>query len=207
MSFSWIDIVIVVILAICIIEGGFKGFIKGFLSLFSLIASFIIARLTYIPISKLIIENTDIYNFIYKNLSGSSVEESTLNLIVDENNTFADFIVNFTQSQGGSITDPFLANISYLIVTILTFIVILLVSYIIISILVNVLDAISKLPVVSFFNKIGGVLFGVVKGMLINFIFIGTLYVVLVTFNPPGLEVAINASKLMFLFQGLFILL
>ena len=64
------------------------------------------------------------------------------------------------------------------IVSFISFVGILILAYVVLSLIVEILNLATKLPVIRTFNKLGGALFGIVKGLIINLILISIIFVV-----------------------------
>lgn len=141
-----IDIVILIIIGLTALSGYNKGFILSLLSLVRIFLSIIISRFTYPYIIDFLTKNTNIYYSI--------------------NNFLYPKIMNLTNSQiflpAKTITD----------LVIRLFIVLIIYSIVnaILIMIIRKIDRFFKLPILNTLNTFAGLVFGLLKGVLIVFI-------------------------------------
>lgn len=161
------------IIVIFILLSAFLGYRKGLITLGIQLAAFIVALIIglilYRPIAGIVINSTQ----IDENL------QSTIQANIDdmeENNDNS--IVNGIVEQGSR---EIAINIIYGVTLLILFIIARIVL-IFISALANI---VAKLPILKQFNKIGGVIYGVLRGMIITYAILMIVSLV-ITLNPKS---------------------
>ena len=153
-----IDLILIAIVLLSAFLGYKKGLVKLGAKLFAGIIAIIITIVIYKPVSEMIIKNTSIDEKIQ-----NSIIQNTTNIInenVQEQNKITDNIEkNILPEQARNISK----NVVYAVTAIVLFIVV----KIILSIIISLMDFVANLPILKQFNEIGGIVYGVVRGILI----------------------------------------
>jgi len=210
---TWIDILIIIVLSLCIIQGAFKGLVKSIFSLLTIILSFIGAKICTPIVSDWLINNTNIENTIHNFFkvrdtlptvpsntitAGDSVTAwfNSLNL-GEVPSAVIKFFQNLWNSGVNTAAD---ANTSVLdittssIVSFMSFIGLLLFFFVVISLLAEILNVVTKLPVIKTCNTIGGIGFGFLKGLLINVVLVSLLFVAAIFLKDSPINIALRDS-------------
>lgn len=172
------EIIIDIIIILFILASIFLGYKKGLVSLGINLVAFIIAILItfilYRPIANVIINSTQ----VDENLQ-AAIENQIGEVISNDAETGA--IESATNSilQGGSKT--LAINIIYGITMIVLFI-IARIALIFISAIANM---VSKLPILNQFNKLGGIIYGLLRGVIIVYVILMVVNLI-ITLNPTG---------------------
>ncbi len=163
-------IIVLAILGVSAFLGYKKGMIKILLSMVALIVTFILAAMLTVPVSGVVKAVTpldegieqSVSDLISKNEIVNAESIKQLNLpgqiekaLVEGAETAVD---GFNQHIVSALTD--------MLVKAVTFFVLIIIIYVAVSIVINVLDFISKLPIINTFNKGGGLLLGLAKGLM-----------------------------------------
>ena len=191
MSWTWLGLAVLVLLALSMADGYRRGFVKEVVSVLLVLLSVVVVWMINPYVNTFIRENTSVYEKI-QNVSESFVEslangndtmdeEQQDELIsgmglpgllqngITENNTAAVYQQLAVNTFGGYVS-RYLANIA---VNCLSF----LISYILASVLIRVfayaLDILARLPVVRGINKLAGALIG--GGKCIIFVWVAML--------------------------------
>ena len=209
MDFSWVDIIIVVILVICAIKGLLDGFVKAFLSFFIVIAGVVAAKIFSPALVGAIKTKTTLYENISQKISQkmalvftgnatpSDVTDSArLHNIPDSMAKHLEKFIDSTNKTIGSSAQAFGENAANIIVTAISFIAILLVVILVCKLIVLLLDKVMSLPVLNTLNKLGGFVVGIIKGVLFAVIISTLLYSLNVFLQLDVLSTAINNSLL-----------
>ena len=164
-----IDGIIVIFILLSAFLGYRKGLITLGIQLVAFIVALIIGLILYRPIAGIVINSTQ----IDENL------QSTIQANIDdmeENNDNS--IVNGIVEQGSrEITINIIYGVTLLILFIIARIVLIFISA-----LANI---VAKLPILKQFNKIGGVIYGVLRGMIITYAILMIVSLV-ITLNPKS---------------------
>lgn len=175
-----IDLAIILILGLCIFNGYRRGLARCLLKICTTILAIIIAIVLYKPFVSFIVENTTIDENIQMSLE-KVINENTQNegdQIISEDSGIPKPIVEFLNENVGDTIDEnkgtAVSNVSrsaaILIVNIAGIIVIYILAKILLKILTVFIDIAAKLPVIKEFNKVGGLIYGILEGIIIIFL-------------------------------------
>ncbi len=184
-----VDIIIISI----IISISYIGYKKGLTSVLYKIIAFILSItimfILYIPVSNTIINNTQLDEkiaIIIKDVlpqdmisSEKQIEEdvgASKGSIKIINNYISEAIEKSEQDTVNYVS----IQLSYFLVRIITMIILYIISRIILMVLKFATDIISNLPIISTFNKSGGLIYGVIK----SFIIIYAILAIFSAFSP-----------------------
>lgn len=171
-----IDIILIAILLLSAFSGYKKGLVKLGAKLFAGIIAIIITIIIYKPVSGAIINNTQIDEKIQ-----DVILQNTTN-IINENSQTTNIITNQVKNE---ILPNEAENIAKNAVYILTAIVLFIIVKIILSIVISLMDFVANLPILKQFNEVGGIVYGVLRGILIICICI-LLMGVITKINPES---------------------
>ena len=163
-----VDLVILAIFIICIIIGYVRGLTGSLIKILSFVLSIVIAFILFVPISNLIINNTQI---------DDNLEQSIREMIIG--NTITDYIQQQVESASDSakeaIADSTAREVSLTIVKAGTWIVLFIVARILLIFLRFITALIAKLPVIKQFDKLGGIIYGVIEGLIIIYVLLAII--------------------------------
>ena len=145
-----IDIILIAIILLSAFLGYKKGLVKLGAKLFAGIIAIIITVIIYKPVSGMIIKNTTIDEKI-KN----TIIQNTEN-VIDENSKVPQTVTNQVKNQ---ILPEEAENISTVVLFILV--------KIVLSIVISLMDFVANLPILKQFNEVGGIIYGIIRGILI----------------------------------------
>lgn len=194
MSFI-IDIIIIAIILICIIAGYKKGLVGMAFSVASFFIAIIIALILFNPIASLIMDNTGldetIQNAIISNFTEETGEQK-------EAENMPDIIVNYIEDRVNEVknigVEAAAVGIAETSIKALSFIGIFIVAKIALAFFGKLADLIASLPILKQFNKAGGLIIGILKGILIVYLILAILLLVMPFFGGLGIYTAINES-------------
>jgi len=204
-----IDIVIIGIILLCLWGGYRKGLIGVAFSIVSFIAALIIAFILFNPISSFVINNTEfddnIKNSIITNFSGEEDNSIEENAVENENKNeegvsenSVSFMTNYINKQidevAGNTLEVVATNISEVCVKGIVFIGLFIVARIALAFFRMIADFIARLPLIHQFNKLGGIVFGLLKGLVITYGVLAILMLVSPMFTESSFFVAMNES-------------
>lgn len=202
---TWLDIVVVGIIAINAIISYQRGLIKTLFSFVSLIISVLLTMYIYPYLSEFLIKSTGVYesiknsvigllhlNGVSENVTSTGEQINFINqlklpeqfkhmLVSNNNNEVYDLlnVNNIGEYIGGLIAT--------LIINIISFLVVFIIVSILVKIAINLLDLVSKLPVLNQINKMGGLIIGAIIGVII--VWILCLVVSLMSTNPNFVQI------------------
>lgn len=195
MSFI-VDIVIVAILLLCTVLGYKRGLIGMAFSIASFLVALIISFILYIPVASFITNNTGLDETIQNAIISNFKEEAT----TTETNNMSDVISNYIEQKTNEVknagVEAAAVSLSELSVKAISFIGLYIFAKIILLFFSKIADLIAELPLLKQFNKAGGFLAGIIKGLIIIYIVLGILMLVMPMFANLGIYSAINDSAL-----------
>ena len=192
-----IDIIVVAIIAINIFICYKKGLVKLAVGLVAFIGSLLIAFVLYRPISNAIIENTQ-YD---ENIENAIIENFSVKEEVDKKEENTDIIKYFenivddsvNKSRNEIVTEA-AKIVSIKSIEILTIIGLFIVARIVLILLTFVTDLITSLPILKQFNEIGGVLYGIVKSLLIIYFLLAIIFIIISSTGNIKIAEIINST-------------
>ena len=152
-----IDIILLAIIILSAFLGYKKGLVKLGTRLFAGIIAIIITIIIYKPVAGLIINNTAIDEKIE-----DAIMQNTTNFIKEntQQNQIANHVANeFLPDEAKNMSK----NIVYAITGLILFIVV----QIALSVVITLMDFVANLPILKQFNEIGGIIYGIVRGVII----------------------------------------
>ena len=187
-----IDIIVILIIALSVFLGYRKGLIALAVKLFAVIIALIATLLLYKPISALIINNTNldenIQNVIMEKANNQEETNDTSSNKETANTNSKNETTQATESQEGNIVEQSLEEkilpevareLSINIINIGIIIILYFVIKIALHFITAIANIVAKIPIIKQFNKIGGIIYGLLRGLLL-------IYVILLIISFAG---------------------
>lgn len=167
-----LDLIVILVIALFTFIGYKQGLIKVAIKIASFFIAIIIALVLFKPVSTLVINNTTI---------DDKIENAIIEKITPEGMKPEDKVE--TQNLPSGIiknTNDSIKNIAETLTTKLIEICTILILYIVARIVLKFISAlatlIEKIPILKQFNKLGGTVYGLVKGVLIVYVILAIIY-------------------------------
>lgn len=173
-----VDLVILAIFIICIIIGYVRGLTGSLIKILSFVLSIVIAFILFIPISNLIIENTQIDENLEQSIremiigNGQNEEENMPQAITDY---IGQKVEGAADDAKEAIADSTANEVAITIVKAGTWIVLFIVARILLIFLRFITSLIAKLPVIKQFDKLGGIIYGILEGLIIIYVLLAII--------------------------------
>ena len=182
-----IDVVIVVIFVLNVYVGYKKGLINVIFNILAFFIALAISLILYKPVSNIIIENTNIKQniksmIINNNQEENKEEKSTSNGIQSYIENAVQGVAEEAKSQA---TEVAAETISVKAIEILACVILFIFTRVVLIILKFFTEAVSNLPIIKQLNGIGGIAYGVAKGLIIVYLILTVLYIV-ISINGNG---------------------
>ncbi len=162
-----LDIIIVAVIGLSVFLGYKKGLVKLSIKLISLVISLAITAVLYIPISNAIINLTNIDETIQ-----THIYDKVLNLMDEENNQNKNYIgITLQQAEQGLLPET-ARQLAINIVRLSVFLILIIISKIILRFIDKLAELVTSLPMLKQFDKVGGGLYGLLRGILVFYIFL-----------------------------------
>ena len=161
-----IDLIIIAIILLFTFLGYKRGFIKVAINLCTFFIAIILAFALYKPISKLVIENTNIDESIQTTIINKFLpEDSAETAEVEMPDNLPNMILKKGQNTVISVAESFTTTL----IEAACFLLIFVLSKIILKFVTVLADLIAKLPILKQFNELGGTIYGILEGLFIVF--------------------------------------
>lgn len=171
-----IDIILIAIVLLSAFLGYKKGLVKLGAKLFAGIIAIIVTIIIYKPVANIVINNTPIQSKIENAILKNTPQ------LVEGDSELTNTIVESVQNE---VLPAQAKEMSKSIVYAITAIVLFVVVKIALSIVISLIDAVANLPILKQFNEVGGIIYGLVRGVLIVGICI-LLMGVFIKINPES---------------------
>ena len=220
-----VDIVVLIVIAISVIHGMYRGFITGVLSVAALIGSVALAFMCSGELAAWLQGNrTLVDTLMYYTDAGSrisdlnlslmpvgQVSEMTLKQILESANLPAAFESAFITQLGSAaanmtVSELLSQTIVSVSISILSFLICFLLTYVTLVFLVHLINYVFELPVLRHLDSLIGGVFGLARGVLLVFIFFALVPIVLAVAPVEQIQQLIDASRLAPLFDSQLIL-
>lgn len=200
-----VDLIILGIFILCIALGYHKGLTGSLLKIISFVLAIIIAFVLFKPVSNFIITKTN---------WDDNLEQSIRNMILAKENEGAegtdeeqnqnmpavmiDYINNAVEEAGNEaregIADATARDMAVTIINAGTWIGLFILARIVLFFVKGLASLITKLPVIKQFDKLGGIIYGMVEGVVIIYGVLAILSFVSPMLSNTGILSAIQAS-------------
>lgn len=201
-----IDIVIVAVMALSIFMGYKKGLIGVAFKILSFFVAIVLAFVLSKPITNYVIEHTEFDDNIRitiqealesketQKVESPETQESNMPDIITE--YVAEQIKEATAETQNEIASTVATNLTQTIVNGVVFIGIFLVTRILLFFLKFLAEAIAEIPILKQFNELGGLLYGILKGFFLIYLFFAIVSLLAPIVNIGGFLEMIRASYL-----------
>ena len=166
-----IDIVIVALIALSVFLGYKKGLVTLAIGLCSFIIALVLTLILYKPITNLVINTTTIDETIE-----NSILEKANDVMQEGENELTNQVIEEAKN---NMLPETARTIATNIITFAVVLILFLVIKIALRFVTALANLITKLPVLNQFNKMGGIIYGLLRGLLI-------IYAVLLIVNLSG---------------------
>lgn len=187
-----------------------KGLVKLAVGLVAVFISIILALILYKPVSNLVIEKTEIDDKIEKTIIENFTSEQESEAEIDDNGfmkyieQYVDDAVNKTKNE---IVTEAAGTIAVKVINIGVIIAIFVIARLILILLTFITDLITELPIIKQFNDVGGVLYGIIKALLIIYVLLAIAFFIVYISGNNTISEAISNSYITKFFYNNNILL
>lgn len=179
------DILFIAVLILFAFFGWKNGFVKMGFGLLSFLIAIMLGRILY-PHCSAFLRNTPIYEGILSLAQKNGVD----NVIAAEQGFFADLI-----AKSGELVTTYLADI---LLNVLAFLLVVILVKLLLFFVSKILNLFSKLPVISFVNRIAGLFAGLCEGILILMVALALIQWISPLRENPVLEREIEKSVIVY---------
>ncbi len=167
------DIVIIGIIALCTFIGYKQGLVKAIIKILSFFIAIIVAFALYKPVSSIIINNTsiddNIKNTIIQKINPEGLD---INQEVELGNNIELKILEGTNNTIAGISETFTIKL----IETVTLLFIFIIMKIVLKVILLLTDLVTKIPLIKQANKLGGTIYGIVRGLILVYTILGVIY-------------------------------
>ena len=191
-----LDLVLLAILIVSIIFGYKRGLVNVIFSLCAFVLSLIITAVLYNPITNLVINNTELDENIKEIIIDNGIIEDIYN--EDSENSANEYIQKYIQDIVIDNTNEAIEETAGLMaekaVAIIVSIGLFIIVRLILIVLRFVMSGIASLPIIRQFNELGGVAYGMLRGLIIIYVILAILFFIVSMNNNQTILNLIDTS-------------
>lgn len=183
----WIafDIAVIAIIALCTFIGYKQGLVKSAIKILSFFIAIIVALVLYKPVSSIIIKTTPIDD----NIKNAMIEKITPEGIskdqeVEVQDNIGLKIIDSATNTIEGIADTFTVKL----IETVTLLLIYIIAKIALKFVTALTDLITKLPLLKQINKAGGIIYGIIKGIVLVYTILAVVYLIAPLLNKNVAE-------------------
>lgn len=170
-----VDLVIIAIIALCIIIGYIKGLTGSLIKILSFVLSLVVAFVLFVPVSSFIINNTEIDENLEKSIREIVIKQEENKETKEEMPTAITDYINQKVEEASeqakeAIIDSTAKEVTIMIIKAGTWIALFIIARILFILLKFVTALIAKLPVIKQCDKLGGIIYGLLEGLIITYV-------------------------------------
>lgn len=200
-----IDLVILGILVLCIALGYHKGLTGSLLKIISFVLALVIAFVLFKPVSNFIIYKTNWDENLEQGIRDTILAEDSKEVIENDNEenqkmptVITEYINNAVEEAGNdakeAIVDATSRDVALTIINAGVWIGLFLVARIVLFFIKGLARLITKLPIIKQFDKLGGIIYGVLEALIIIYGILAIASFVSPLINSTGILAAIQKS-------------
>ena len=205
-----LDVIIVAIIALNVYSCYKKGLVNLAVGLIAVVAAIILSVMLYKPVSNIIIENTEldetIENAIIENFTADAPEGAQVSYtgVLSYLETEVGNAINKTQNE---VVYESAGALAVKVINLIAFIAIFTIVRVALFALTFIADAITSLPILKQLDDIGGVLYGLIKALLIIYLVLAVLFFIANVTANATISNAVSSSYITkFLYENNIIL-
>lgn len=204
-----LDIVIISILALSIFFGYKKGLINVVFNLCAFLVALVVTFILFKPVSNFVINNTEFDDNIKKVVLEKGITEKQN--VTDEDKTVNKYVEKYTYNAVTDVKNNAVESVADSIAMSAVYIVVCLAIFIVVRVFLiltkSLFGAIAELPVIKQFNKVGGIAYGVLMGVIIVFVLLAIMFFIASINGASGINNLIESSFITkYLYANNFIL-
>ena len=188
--FSWTDVVLVVLVGIFAFAGWKSGFVKMSFRLLSFLAAIVLAWLFY-PTVTAFLRTTPLYDTLFSALGGSAADPAA----APNAALTPDFLLDAMNQGIQTFENGAAEYLALLLLNILSFLLVLIAAKLILILAGRILHLFASLPVIGFFNRLAGLVLGLLEGFLVACILLALIWGIAPLRENTYLNYAIEQSS------------
>ena len=195
-----LDIILIAIIALSTFLGYKKGLIKVAVKLCAFIIALVVTLVFYKPVSNLIIENTELDDNIKNVIIENGTKEIEDNNGEIKEDGFISYMQNYVGDTMTEVQNDIVRDVAFVTsvkaIELISIIGLFIVTRIALILLTFISDIITKLPILKQFNKLGGTLYGVLRGLLTVYFLLAIAFLIVSATGNNAIISAIDGTIL-----------
>ncbi len=167
-----LDLIVILVIALFTFIGYKQGLIKVAIKIASFFIAIIIALVLFKPVSTLVINNTTIDDKI----ENAIIEKITPEGMKPEDKVEAQNLPSGIIKNTNDSIKNIAETLTTKLIEICTILILYIVARIVLKFIAALATLIEKIPILKQFNKLGGTVYGLVKGVLIVYVILAIIY-------------------------------
>lgn len=193
-----LDIILIAIIALSIFLGYKKGLIKVAVKLFAFVIALIVTLVLYKPVSNLIIEKTEFDDNIEKVIIENGTKEIQENNGELKEDGFIAYIQEYVGNTIAETQNDIVTSVAEVAavksIELVAIIGLFIITRLALVLLTFISDIITKLPIIKQFNKLGGTLYGILRGLLIAYFILAIAFLIVSATGNNAIISAIDGT-------------
>ena len=177
-----LDIILIAIIVLSIFLGYRKGLIKVAVKLFAFLIAVVVTLVLYKPVSNLIIEKTELDEKIEKVIIQNGTQEIQENHGEVKEDGFIAYMQDYVGNTVVNTQNEIVTNIAEVVsvkaINLIAIIGIFILTRIALILLTLISDVITKLPIIKQFNKLGGTIYGGLRGLVVIYFVLAIAFII-----------------------------
>lgn len=200
-----IDLIVISLLILSIFLGYKKGLIGVAFKILSFLIAIVITLILYRPVSNFIMNNTEfaknIENTIVQKLSSAEIKDGE---IKEENTDLPNVVVNYINKEISNAVDntkdavvkTVAKELSRSAINLIVIISIFIITRLILLFAKVILEAVAELPIIKQFNEVGGIIYGILRGIILIYVILAIISLILPMIDKDTILGIINNTIL-----------
>lgn len=193
-----LDIILVAIIALNVFICYKKGLVKLAVGLIAFFVAIIVAIALCKPVSNIIAEKTQLDEKIEETIIKNFSVEVTEDDESEKDEGFMKYMEKYVDDSINKTRNEIVLEassvVSMKIINICAFIGIFIIARLVLILLTFVADIIMSLPILKQFNKAGGIIYGLIKALLIIYVLLAIIFLIIYVTGNTTLSNAISSS-------------
>ena len=200
-----VDLIIIGILMLCIFLGYKRGLTGSLLKIVTFVLALIIAFILFKPVSNFIINNTQLDEKLESSIKSMFLEVEENDMESNMPTVMIDYInkviENATNDAKTTVIETASRDVAISIINLGVAIAVYLIARIILVFVKGIAGLITKLPVIKQFDLLGGIIYGLIKSLVIIYVILAIISFVSPIITDSGVIDSINQS---FIGKGMY---
>lgn len=176
------DIILIALITLSIFLGYRKGLIKVAVKLFAFLIAVVVTLVLYKPVSNLIIEKTELDEKIENVIIENGTQEIEENDGEVKEDGFIAYMQDYVGDTVAETQNQIVTNVAKVVsvkaINLIAIIGIFIVTRLALILLTLISDLITKLPIIKQFNKVGGTIYGVLRGLVLVYFILAIAFLI-----------------------------